>query len=80
MTDSIYVPLNLPRWLEERPERFSGIEVVGRGFDSPVCIIFNFWRSLPTLISDRFLISVPFQLLYGSLPIPFFRLTRILDL
>ena len=35
MADSIYVPLNLPRWLEGRPERFSGIEVVGRGFDSP---------------------------------------------
>ncbi len=34
MADSIYVPLNLPRWLTGRPERFSGIELVGRGFDS----------------------------------------------
>jgi G3E family GTPase len=34
MADSTYVPLNLPRWLTGRPERFSGIELVGRGFDS----------------------------------------------
>jgi Cobalamin synthesis protein cobW C-terminal domain len=28
-----YVELNVPRWVEGRPERFSGIEVVGEDFD-----------------------------------------------
>jgi hypothetical protein len=28
-----YVELNVPRWVEGRPERFSGIEVVGEAFD-----------------------------------------------
>ncbi|MCG9891481.1 MAG: GTP-binding protein [Thermosynechococcaceae cyanobacterium MS004] len=28
-----YVELKVPRWLKGRPERFSGLEVVGEGFD-----------------------------------------------
>ncbi len=28
-----YVELNVPRWVEGRPERFSGVEVVGQDFD-----------------------------------------------
>ncbi|MFM7602282.1 MAG: GTP-binding protein [Pseudanabaena sp.] len=31
--DSLYLPLDLPLWLDGRPERFSGIEVVGRNLD-----------------------------------------------
>ncbi len=28
-----FAPLNLPRWLEGRPQRFSGMEVVGQNLD-----------------------------------------------
>lgn len=28
-----FAPLNLPRWLEGRPQRFSGMEVVGKNLD-----------------------------------------------
>jgi len=31
--DSLYLPLKLPRWLDGRPTRFSGIEVMGRNLD-----------------------------------------------
>ncbi|MFQ3616200.1 MAG: GTP-binding protein [Cyanobacteriota bacterium] len=31
--DTDYTELNLPRWLEGRPDRFSGIEVLGTGLD-----------------------------------------------
>ncbi|MEM0980825.1 MAG: GTP-binding protein, partial [Cyanobacteria bacterium P01_H01_bin.58] len=30
---SAYTELNLPRWVQGRPQRFSGIEVVGQGLD-----------------------------------------------
>lgn len=29
----VYTELNLPRWVQGRPQRFSGIEVVGQGLD-----------------------------------------------
>jgi len=32
--ESVYIELRLPRWLEGRPQRFSGIEVVGAGLDN----------------------------------------------
>jgi hypothetical protein len=28
-----YVELNVPRWVEGRPERLSGIEITGNNFD-----------------------------------------------
>ncbi len=31
--DTVYTELDLPRWLEGRPQRFSGVEVVGQGLD-----------------------------------------------
>ncbi|NJN05061.1 MAG: GTP-binding protein [Leptolyngbyaceae cyanobacterium RM1_1_2] len=31
--ETAYLELNLPRWLQGRPERFSGLEVVGQGLD-----------------------------------------------
>lgn len=33
LRESSYVELNLPHWLDGRPERFSGLEVVGQGLD-----------------------------------------------
>lgn len=42
MEDSLYLPLDVPLWLDGRPERFSGIEVVGRNLDGKAiaqCII-----------------------------------------
>ena len=42
MEDSLYLPLNVPLWLDGRPERFSGIEVSGRNLDGKAiaqCII-----------------------------------------
>jgi Cobalamin synthesis protein cobW C-terminal domain len=38
-----YVELNVPRWVERRPERFSGIEVVGEDFDQ---------KSIASTLSD----------------------------
>jgi hypothetical protein len=32
-SDIGYLELNLPRWLDGRPKRFSGIEIVGEGLD-----------------------------------------------
>jgi len=40
--DSLYLPLDLPLWLDGRPDRFSGLEVVGRNLDGKAiaqCII-----------------------------------------
>lgn len=42
MEDSLYLPLDIPLWLDGRPERFSGIEVAGRNLDGKAiaqCII-----------------------------------------
>jgi hypothetical protein len=42
MEDSLYLPLNLPLWLDGRPKRFSGVEIAGRNLDSQAiaqCII-----------------------------------------
>lgn len=42
MDDSLYLPMNVPLWLDGRPERFSGLEVAGRNLDSKAisqCII-----------------------------------------
>lgn len=42
MEDSLYLPLDVPLWLDGRPERFSGIEVVGQNLDGKAiaqCIV-----------------------------------------
>ncbi len=36
--DSLYLPLHLPRWLDGRPIRFSGIEVMGRNLDGSAIV------------------------------------------
>ncbi|MEM6519672.1 MAG: GTP-binding protein [Cyanobacteria bacterium P01_D01_bin.71] len=33
LPSSVYTELNLPRWVQGRPQRFSGIEVVGHGLN-----------------------------------------------
>jgi G3E family GTPase len=36
LAEPTYLELNLPRWLNGRPDRFSGIEVVGEALDQEV--------------------------------------------